>query len=77
MPKTVTFKFEKETTGALRFQEVDDNGEKQKQAFATIGSLYIRKTASGRSSRSGFPSPSTSKLIQEAHTSHGTGLPQH
>ena len=37
------FAFEKETKGAVRFQEVSEDG---KPAFApSIGTLYIRKSA--------------------------------
>jgi hypothetical protein len=38
------FKLEKETKGALRYQEVDDKGEVIEQAWAKIGALYIRKS---------------------------------
>jgi hypothetical protein len=44
----VRFKLEKETKGALRYQEVDDKGEVIEQAWAKIGTLYIRKSASER-----------------------------
>jgi hypothetical protein len=37
----VRFKLEKETKGALRYQEVDEKGE---QAWAKIGTLYVRKS---------------------------------
>jgi hypothetical protein len=49
----VTFKFKKETKGALRFQEVDDKGEVIEQAWAKIGSLYLRKSAFERGAK--FP----------------------
>jgi len=39
------FKLEKETKGALRYQEVDDQGEVIEQAWAKIGTLYLRKSA--------------------------------
>jgi len=40
----IKFKFEKETKGAVRFQEVEQDGESP--AFAPkIGTLYIRKSA--------------------------------
>jgi hypothetical protein len=39
------FKFEKETKGALRYEEVDEKGEAIGQASAKIGSLYLRKSA--------------------------------
>ena len=41
----VRFKLEKETKGALRYQEVDDKGEPIEQAWAKIGTFYIRKGA--------------------------------
>ena len=41
----VRFKLEKETKGALRYQEVDEKGEVIEQAWAKIGTLYIRKSA--------------------------------
>ena len=37
----VRFKLEKETKGALRYQEVDEKGE----SLAKIGTLYVRKSA--------------------------------
>jgi hypothetical protein len=37
------FKFEQETKGALRYREVDEKGIEQ--AWAKIGSLYLRKSA--------------------------------
>ena len=39
----VRFKLEKETKGALRYQEVDEKGELIEQAWAKIGTLYVRK----------------------------------
>jgi hypothetical protein len=39
----VRFKLEKETKGALRYQEIDEKGEVIEQAWAKIGTLYIRK----------------------------------
>ena len=41
----VRFKLEKETKGALRYQEVDEKGEVIEQAWAKIGTLYLRKSA--------------------------------
>ena len=35
----------KETKGALRYQEVDEKGEVIEQAWAKIGTLYVRKSA--------------------------------
>jgi hypothetical protein len=46
----VRFKLEKETKGALRYQEVDDAGKAVEQAGAKIGTLYIRKSAFERGS---------------------------
>jgi hypothetical protein len=48
MAKTITFKFKKETPGTVCFHEVDENGDEQEVAFATIPTLYIRKTALGK-----------------------------
>jgi hypothetical protein len=39
------FKLEKETKGAVRYQEIDDKGEIVEQAWAKIGTLYVRKSA--------------------------------
>jgi hypothetical protein len=39
------FKLEKETKGAVRYQEVDDKGEVVEQTWAMIGTLYVRKSA--------------------------------
>jgi hypothetical protein len=39
------FKLEKETKGALRYQEIDEKGDVIEQAWAKIGTLYLRKTA--------------------------------
>jgi hypothetical protein len=41
----VRFKLEKETKGALRYQEVDEKEEAIEQAWAKIGTLYMRKNA--------------------------------
>jgi len=41
----VRFKLEKETKGALRYQEVDEKGEGIEAPGAKIGILYIRKSA--------------------------------
>jgi hypothetical protein len=40
----VKFQFEKETKGALRYQEVDDTGATIDQAWARVGLLYLRKS---------------------------------
>jgi hypothetical protein len=39
------FVLERETKGALRYQEVDDKGQPVETVWAKIGTLYIRKTA--------------------------------
>lgn len=45
-PESINFVFEKETPGAVRFQEVDATGNKVKvEGGAKIGTLYVRKTA--------------------------------
>ena len=54
----VRFKLEKETKGALRYQEVDDKGEPIEQAWAKIGTFYIRKSAFER----GQPFPQTLRV---------------
>ena len=41
----VRFELEKETKGALRYQEIDEKGEAIEQALAKIGTLYMRKSA--------------------------------
>jgi hypothetical protein len=51
----VRFKLEKQTKGALRYQEVDPKGEVIEQAWAKIGTLYLRKSAFERGTAwSGF-----------------------
>jgi hypothetical protein len=44
MDKTIHFKFEKETKGAVRYKEVNEDGS---EIFGegVIGSLYVRKSA--------------------------------
>ena len=43
---TVTFSFEKETKGAVRYQETDASGVPIKiEDGAKIGTLYVRKSA--------------------------------
>jgi len=41
----IQFKLEKETSGTYRYQEVDAAGDKIEQAWAKVGSLYVRKSA--------------------------------
>jgi hypothetical protein len=55
------FKFEKETKGAVRYHEVDEEGEIE-QAWAKIGALYLRKTAFER----GAAYPQSLRVIVEA-----------
>ncbi len=43
----VQFVFEAETKGAFRFSEVNGNGEKVTMESATIGTIYLRKSAIG------------------------------
>jgi hypothetical protein len=42
---TATFLLERETKGALRYQEIDDKDQPLETVWAKIGTLYIRKTA--------------------------------
>ena len=39
----IKMKFDKETKGAIRYQEVDDKGKKIEQGAAMVGTLYTRK----------------------------------
>jgi hypothetical protein len=41
----VRFELEKETKGALRYQEIDEKGEAIEQALAKVGTFYVRKSA--------------------------------
>jgi len=45
MERTVTFKMEKETKGAVKYAELDDNGNVVDYADALSGTLYLRKSA--------------------------------
>lgn len=45
MEKTVRLVLEKTTKGALRYVEVGDDGREAMLIDATIGTLYIRKSA--------------------------------
>lgn len=49
MDKPVTAKmvFERETKGAVRFQEVNADGKALDMQEAAIGTLYVRKSALG------------------------------
>lgn len=40
----IRFKLEKETKGAVRYFEVDEHGNAA-EAWAKVGTLYVRKTA--------------------------------
>ena len=62
----VRFKLEKETKGALRYQEVDEKGEAIEQAWAKIGTLYVRKNAFERGAA--FPQMLRVTVEQEANT---------
>lgn len=59
----ISFKFEKETPGALRYFEVDEKGEKIEQAWSKIGSLYLRKSAFER----GAEFPKTLRVTVETN----------
>ena len=39
----IKMKFDRETKGAIRYQEVDDKGKPVEQANAMVGTLYTRK----------------------------------
>ena len=41
--RQLTFKFERGTPGALRYQEVDADGHPLGMDAATIGTLYLRR----------------------------------
>ncbi len=44
--KTIYFSFEKETAGAVRYQETNEKGDKKTVADgAVIGTLYLRKSS--------------------------------
>lgn len=47
MQITAKFVLDRETKGAVRYQEVNDKGEPE-TVFHSIGTLYLRKTAFGR-----------------------------
>jgi hypothetical protein len=52
----VTFQFDKETPGAVRFKELDDKGEVIESADdGAIGSLYVRKAFLKRSGIKNVP----------------------
>ena len=65
MKMEVRFKLEKETKGATRYEEVDVKGEPIEQAWAKIGSLYIRKSAFER----GATYPQTLRVTVETSDS--------
>lgn len=39
------FAYEKETPGAVQYKEVDETGQRKPIFNATIGTLYVRKSA--------------------------------
>jgi hypothetical protein len=41
----LTFMLEKETPGAVQYKEVDTEGKRKPIFEATIGTLYVRKSA--------------------------------
>ena len=43
MKASVQMIFERETKGAVRYQEVDASGQPVEQTAALVGTLYIRK----------------------------------
>jgi hypothetical protein len=43
--RTITFVLEKETKGAVRYQEVNAEGKAIEQAESVVGTIYLRKTA--------------------------------
>lgn len=45
MKFTTTFSKERETKGAVRYMEVDDDGNQLKSDDGTLNSIYIRKAA--------------------------------
>ena len=49
------FKFEKETKGAVRYQEVDDQEQLIDQSNALVGTLYLRKDALSRNGFNMYP----------------------
>ena len=64
------FKLEKETKGALRYQEVDEAGnEFSSLAETTIGTLYVRKLAMRKLAEDGPP------IRLDVKMRVGTGLP--
>jgi hypothetical protein len=42
---TAKFQFERETKGAVRFQEIDETGKILDMTAAAIGTLYLRKSS--------------------------------
>lgn len=56
-----TFKLDRETKGAVRYQEVDANGQPE-NVYHSVGTLYVRKTAFAK----GQPIPQTVSVTIEA-----------
>ena len=48
MQISVRFAKEKETAGAVRYQECQTDGSPMDKAFAQIGTLYVRKQTLGQ-----------------------------
>jgi hypothetical protein len=65
----VRFELEKETKGALRYQEIDEKGEAIEQALAKIGTLYMRKNAFEQ----GAAFPQTLRVTVETGISSSSG----
>jgi hypothetical protein len=42
---TATFKLDEETKGALRYQEIDTDGNRVTSGLMQMGTVYLRKTA--------------------------------
>lgn len=45
MRKIIQLTLERETKGAVRYQEVDENGQILGKVDAVVGTLYVRKKA--------------------------------
>jgi len=61
-PMVVLFKIERETKGAIRYEEIGEDGEPIGQAWAKVGTLYVRKSAFER----GVSPPERLKVTIEA-----------
>lgn len=47
MKMTIKFRMERETKGAVRYEEINAKDEAVEMADAKIGTLYVRKSAMG------------------------------